>query len=258
MHTNHTRMLLYDGDCPLCRSMVAFLRRIGLTRQVNVIPWQQANITDESLGERIRSEIIMVDPESGETAGGIDVISQLFRSATLFRTLAVLLDFPFIRRLAEMLYTLIALNRRILSPPMPYGIPCACDPPENPPARRQLIWLLVCIILLPLLMAPGSAYGTIAACLFGAAGVGLSGGRKHGRYALQALVVAALWSLIMTPFLVTGFASGYRGIVMVGSVLAALITGRSWHYRAKALQLPGWLPGLWLVCQGLNLLRYLP
>lgn len=90
----------------------------------------------------IRNEMAVIDAASGEVRSGIDGLLLLIEQSRL-APLAGLLAAPPLRWLATLSYRLIAYNRRILAPPRPRSLPCACDPDPHAGYQGALIALLL-------------------------------------------------------------------------------------------------------------------
>jgi predicted DCC family thiol-disulfide oxidoreductase YuxK len=155
-----TLSLLYDGDCPMCQATVAKLERGGFLNGLQeVSPLQAAAWASPDLWERGRVEVLLVDTQSGQVWGGIDALIQLFSRKAGFKLLSKILQWPLCHGLAQGAYQMVGYNRRILSPPAPRALPCACDPPVNLTATRNLYTLLVSLIFLSLLaFAQGASF----------------------------------------------------------------------------------------------------
>ncbi len=145
-------ILLYDGICPMCQGFVYWLNKLGLTHPVNVTPWEEADpqITsnDATLAERIRVEVLLVDPTNKQIYGGIDALRQLARMTPQYHWLAQVLELPLVYESARFLYETISYNRRLLSPPKRNGVTCECDPPDSPTARLHLLLLIILFVTL--------------------------------------------------------------------------------------------------------------
>lgn len=141
-------VLLYDGECPMCQGVVKRLHAFGLTRTVTVLPAQEADWLSEELMTRSHSEILMVNRETEEVLGGVEVMIRLLERHPLYHWLGRLMALPVLKGPLAYFYRLVAMNRRILSPIPPRPIPCTCDPPDDPKARSQFYtWLLLLLCL---------------------------------------------------------------------------------------------------------------
>jgi predicted DCC family thiol-disulfide oxidoreductase YuxK len=261
-------MLLYDGDCPMCRGAVKLLERLGLARAISIRPWPQTDLPSEDLAERIRSEILLCEPDTREVLGGVQVLIRLLELHSRWRWLAPLLKWPPASRLLSVLYRTIALNRRILSPPPHRSLPCACDPPENPGARRQfylalLLFTLIGMAAFALAVSgqpserTGDVFQWIAtALLLGwipswLVGLLLFTGRMR-ELIQQSLVVSAIsgiWLLGLSPVIWIVRLAGVLDVSMapVGFLIAIAAMDYSLMRRLRTLGFPGWLHGVWLL-----------
>ena len=150
--TSTSLNLLYDGDCPMCRALVAQLQYWGFLNQIPAQPLQEAaqaeNWVDPTLLERGRLEALLVDRQTGQTWGGIDVLIQLLGLRAGFRWISWILRWPLCHSLAQGVYQTISHNRRSLSPVPSSALPCACDPPFN--LKFTVLFYLGTLLLLGL------------------------------------------------------------------------------------------------------------
>jgi predicted DCC family thiol-disulfide oxidoreductase YuxK len=263
-------MLLYDGDCPMCRGAVKLLERLGLARVISIRPWPQTDLPSEDLAERIRSEILLYVPDTREVLGGVPVLIRLIELHSRWSWLSSPLKWPPASRLLSVLYRMIALNRRILSPPPHRSLPCACDPPENPGARRQLYLTLLLFTLNgmaafalaasstgQLSESSGDIFQWIASALLlgwipgWLAGLLLFPGRMR-ELIQQSLVVSAIggiWFLGLSLIIWITRLEGLLNVSMalVGFLVAAAAMDYSLMRRLRTLGFPGWVHGVWLL-----------
>ncbi len=216
------KILVYDGDCPLCDRMSAFALRFlpGEIRQ----PLQDfsAETADRLDAAGIRNEMAVLAPASGEIRSGVPGLLWLLRgtASPILAPLARLLDRPLFRGPLTVLYRLFSFNRRILAPPLarPAGFRCACDPDDRPGYQLALIALLLGLAL-------------ILTALFGAAvaaGTGIEGIESPRRGALQMVIAAGSgWVLLLLAlFTALGLPrdlrlrfAGHLGMVMIRGLL---------------------------------------
>jgi hypothetical protein len=252
----------------MCRGTIRLLDRVGLTRGISVRPWLQTDLPNEDLAERIRREILLYDPETREVLGGIPVLIRLIELHPGCRWLAPLLKWSPISRLLAYFYRIIAMNRRILSPPPHRELPCACDPPDDPAARRQLYLILMLFTLFGMVVF---ALANSSAPIFGSAWVlfkwlatallfawipswlaGFLVLRSRMRELIQqSLVVSAIggmWLLILSPVLWIARLTGVMNASMapVGFLIAIVAMNYSLRHRLRILAFPGWLHWVWL------------
>jgi predicted DCC family thiol-disulfide oxidoreductase YuxK len=124
------KVILYDGDCPFCRTLSAFLsRRPGVSRRD----------ARETHAEEARNEVLVIDEETGEVQRGFAGLLAVFEG----RWWAAVLRLPPLRGPLSLLYRLVARNRRLLLPPAPRPIRCACDPDPSLADRIGLLALLL-------------------------------------------------------------------------------------------------------------------
>ncbi len=206
------KLLVYDGDCPLCQAASAAFVRLRLVGEADSRPFQgfQGEVRERLLDAGIHNEMAVLDPASGDIRTGPAGILWLLRE-TWLAPLARLLDRPLFRGTLERLYHLVASNRRILTPPKS-NVTCACDPDPRPGYQIALTVLLLTFAL-----------GMTA--LFGAAVATGTGLTTPARGAFQMVVAAGsgwvllflaaltLPSEVRLPFL------GHLGMVMAAGLL---------------------------------------
>ena len=134
------RVMVYDGDCPLCIGLSAAFVRLGLIPEHERRPYQAFGgpLQDRMWEAGIRNEMLVLDPASGELRAGAAGILWML-GATWIGPLAKLLARRPLLDLVSGLYRFVAYNRRFLSVPKPRAIACACDPDERPRTTWALI-----------------------------------------------------------------------------------------------------------------------
>lgn len=148
-HTITTeKLLVYDGDCPMCTASVARLLQWGLVRADQVRANHDLSLPDLELAEAsgIRNEIVAIDVANRRTRVGFDALLWTIVDNVRFPSLLRLLGLPGMRQLMSYGYRTISYNRRIISPPK-RTIACACDPEVTLPRRLMLIVPLVVFAL---------------------------------------------------------------------------------------------------------------
>ncbi|MFH8403437.1 thiol-disulfide oxidoreductase DCC family protein [Streptomyces sp. NPDC018019] len=119
-------VLVYDGDCGFCTTSVRFAER-RIRPRCTVTAWQFADL--EALGvtqERAEHEVLWITP-AGTVYGGAQAVAKLLMSARgAWAVPGALLTLPPLRRLAHVVYRLVADNRHR----MPGGT-AACSLPSH-------------------------------------------------------------------------------------------------------------------------------
>lgn len=179
------KLLVFDGDCSLCRAAAAGFEKRGWVAPGCARPYESFS---EAIRERLdavgfRNEMAIFAPESGEIRTGMaGLLWALGDSRPALSRLGS--TWPFSAFLGVG-YRMIAANRRILAPRPNPQIACACDPD---PAPRQNLLLAVCLVLLGLLMS--AVAGGVLAQPFG-----VLSGWEGAAYAL--FVVVPGWCLFV-------------------------------------------------------------
>jgi predicted DCC family thiol-disulfide oxidoreductase YuxK len=118
-------VLIFDGDCGFCTTSVTFARR-WINRDVDAIPWQQADLHALGLTQQDCEEAVQYRDDHGQwSSGGAAVVALLRDARPPWRWLGGLLAQRFIAGGVERVYRLVANNRHRL----PGGTP-ACQAPQ--------------------------------------------------------------------------------------------------------------------------------
>jgi hypothetical protein len=258
---------------------VELLRRWELLEPAEVRPLQDGSELGLSKSEQegLRSELLLWSPATRESFKGYDGILKLLALKGNHPILASIGAWWMARRVGKWAYSLVSLNRRILSPPATGGIACECDPPFHL-GYRSALFTVLCLILLGGAFLYGASLpgGTLETAVKNpwakvllAAGAGWALSLVAFLAALpgrfrdvfwQSLVVLALGALLLLPlaaanFLLVPLEAPPRAFVLLNSLTGAaslflmLMATRRRHQR---LGLPSWTPWLWLVstCTG--------
>jgi predicted DCC family thiol-disulfide oxidoreductase YuxK len=126
------RVLVYDGDCPLCVATSERLERAGHLpeggrRAFQALPEDQAKrLLDAGFADRMA----VVDEDSGEIRTGLPALLWVFegRPAPLWARVASRRPWSAV---ASFAYRVVASNRRAIAPRSPGRPPCACEPGED-------------------------------------------------------------------------------------------------------------------------------
>lgn len=231
--TTAEKFLAYDGDCPMCTSLIGWLLRAGL-----VTP-EQARSNHDLQGEDlevvraagIRNQLVVLDPATRQTRAGADglvwIIGDNLGRPWWIRALGL----PGVRQLVSFAYEAVSYNRRIISPPR-HQIVCDCEP-EVTVARRLM--LIVPVTLKALL-------------LFGLLGVAVHLGEPtadalHSAWVTLA-VVACGWAVLSVTAL--ALLKGEKRIDYIGHLGVTLLAGSLVLLPAAAIIafLPGTAPAI--------------
>lgn len=222
------KILVYDGDCPMCWWISQRFVDLGLIREEFRRPFQAFDgERARAMGEAgIRNEMLVLDESSDELRAGIAGFLWLLEETRL-GGLARLGRLAPVRAGLRVVYRTIAYNRRILAPPE-RGIVCECDP--DPHRGFRTLFLL-----------------TISAFVVGAAAVcGLAIDRAlgvgGGLHAVVAVVV--LWGALVLVGRLTLPVSLFR---LIGSAAVVLAIGLLAALPALALSLAVERTAAWLL-----------
>jgi predicted DCC family thiol-disulfide oxidoreductase YuxK len=240
------KVLVYDGDCPMCRGTVALLLRAGWVRSEQLrsnheIAEQDADVVRAA---GIRNQLVVLDLGSRQSRSGVEGLLWIARDNARHRLLVRILGLPLVRQLLRIGYETISYNRRILSPPR-RQIVCDCEPEVTLPRRLMLVVpaLLVTIALqgafgaalvqaalFPTTPSSDARTGAILAILAGGSGaLGmavvalLSLGEKRLDYIAHLVVTMFIGSLCLLPATVGFFVLPPRFAIALGGL--SLVAG---------------------------------
>jgi predicted DCC family thiol-disulfide oxidoreductase YuxK len=111
-------VLIYDGDCAMCRASALWLMRLALAGgQLEILPCRSAprrarypHITDEAC--MMAMQLVLPD---GRTLAGADAVPELLRRIRGLGWVATVFALPGARPLSRRVYAWIARNRMHLS-----------------------------------------------------------------------------------------------------------------------------------------------
>jgi predicted DCC family thiol-disulfide oxidoreductase YuxK len=111
-------VLIYDGDCSMCRASALWLMRLALTSgELEILPCRSAprhirfpHLTDEACMTAM--QLVLPD---GRTLAGADAVPELLRRIHGLGWLATVFALPGARPIARHAYAWIAKNRMRLS-----------------------------------------------------------------------------------------------------------------------------------------------
>jgi predicted DCC family thiol-disulfide oxidoreductase YuxK len=118
--------LVYDGDCAFCSRCATVARRL-LPARVQVVPWQGYDLAAAGVtAARAQQEVLWIGPD-GTVAGGAPAVAQALRAVGgPWSVAGAVLAAPPLRRLAPVVYRLVAANRYRLP-----GGTAACQVPPR-------------------------------------------------------------------------------------------------------------------------------
>ncbi len=186
------KIVVYDGDCSMCRGTIAALVRARLVRPDQTRSNHDLSDADFAIvnAAGIRNQLVVLDLRTRETRAGTDGLLWFLREKTGNNLLVRLFGLPGFRHLLRVGYEAISYNRRIISPPR-NQIVCDCEPEATLARRLTLIVpvLLCAVLLVALFGATAFHAGELGDALAGAllALLGISG--------LAVMIVVALVAL---------------------------------------------------------------
>jgi predicted DCC family thiol-disulfide oxidoreductase YuxK len=204
------KILVYDGDCPMCDAGSALVMRALRLPEERRKPFQsfEGEMAGRLLAAGMQDEMAVIDPASGEIRTGVPGILGLLRE-TRAGWVARLLDRPWLHPALSAAYHLVAYNRRTIAPPRRKpAFVCACDPEYRPG------WLIALIaVLLAFALGMTGLFGAVVASETGLLSPARMLIAAGSGWVLLFLAALALPRETRLPFL------GHLGMVMAGGLL---------------------------------------
>lgn len=125
----------FDEDCGICQATVRFLRPLDAGRRLTFLGYVEPlplppGMDLDALEARRTYEIVVYAPERGFVHGGARGIVEILSALPLLRFLVWPARLPGLSHLAEMLYRLVARNRRRISAALGLNA-CRVRPPAG-------------------------------------------------------------------------------------------------------------------------------
>ena len=114
-------LLLFDGECRLCRRAVRWVRAWDLARRIVCLPYQHPlvpRVLPDVPPSRLASEMLFVAP-SGARHHGLDGLRRLLRLLPGGLPLRLLLSIPGVPALVRPVYRWLATHRHRLTTALP-------------------------------------------------------------------------------------------------------------------------------------------
>ena len=271
------RVLVVDGDCPMCMGFAGVLIRLRLIAPEARRPLQtlEPELAERAVEAGVRNEIVALDPSTGALHPGLAGILWALEPSAL-GPLARLASRPALLRPLGALYRFVAYNRRFLTtpkPPEPGEIRCACEPDPRPALQGALIAVAAAFALAvslglglaapPGLRVVGARLGVLGPTvklfwpwalpvLLGAtldASVRLP-------YLTHLAATAAAGAAVLAPLALAGIlapdavADPFESLLQVSLICAALLMFAMQRKRVAFLRLRGIWLATWVACAG--------
>ncbi len=252
------KMLVYDGNCPLCNWYTGVFAKHGI-----LLPEQRrtfAMFSHEELQTmmqfpRAKHEVPLVDMDGGPTLYGVEALVYLLghRFAVLHRVMRCRLA----QGAANILYALVSYNRRFIAFSRPSACSFDCTPDYN--RTYRLLFIALCMVLAAMIVLPFAAAfpgGTAGQVLL--AGTALVAAMcvvpvflllpdVFREYISHCVVVVLLGSLPLGISGVCALAFNEAGWLVAGAICTALLT--TWLYNIRLQRMgmgTAWL-AVWIV-----------
>ena len=114
---SRSRVIIFDGNCGVCSSIVGFLARHDSSARLRFVPSADAG---DLLGQGVTRELldetlVAIDPSTGRHFTRSAAVRQIARCLPGGRPIAWLIGLPGVRRLADVLYDAFARRRSRIS-----------------------------------------------------------------------------------------------------------------------------------------------
>jgi predicted DCC family thiol-disulfide oxidoreductase YuxK len=206
-----TKVLVFDGDCPMCLGAIAWLTRSGLVSRKQTV--SHHDLPPEELeivrAAGIRNQLVVLDRSSNETRIGSDGLLWIVGDNPQYRWLARLLSLPVARQLLRFGYEAVSYNRRIISPPQ-HRIACDCEP-EVTTGRRLMLILPALVVAVMAFAVCGAAFAPAFDIDPGLAGL--------------ALVLSKGIAIVALSMVIATAGRGHEPLQYVGHFSLALVSG---------------------------------
>lgn len=225
--TTAEKYLAYDGDCPMCTSLVGLLLRTKLvtTEQARSNHDLQGDDLDDVRAAGIRNQLVVLDPATRQTRVGAEGLLWIIGDNLGRPWWIRVLGLPGMRQLVSFAYEAVSYNRRIISPPR-HQIVCDCEPEVTLGRRLMLI-------------VPASL---LALTLFGLLGLAVHQGEGLVDALQSAVTTIAIvgcgWSVLAVTAVV--LLRGEKRIDYMGHLGVTLLAGALVMLPATAIV--AWLP----------------
>lgn len=150
MKALQNNVLIYDGDCPMCRMYSHAFVKAKMLEPSGIQSYNNmtATVKNEINVDRARNEIALVDTSKHSVVYGIDSWLKIF--SYHFPVMAFLTRFKPFYSLLKGLYLFISYNRRVIAPGKQLHKGGSCDPDYN--IKWRWIYIGVSSLLIAILL----------------------------------------------------------------------------------------------------------
>ena len=104
--------IYYDGECGFCKKLVLFIRKFFLTPETQILPAQS---DPEINADMISKNSWVVVDHTGKRFYKFDAMILACKESWILWPFAWILKFPLISKVGNLLYEIVASNRKIAS-----------------------------------------------------------------------------------------------------------------------------------------------
>jgi predicted DCC family thiol-disulfide oxidoreductase YuxK len=116
LHDSSRPTVIYDGDCAFCLQRIAEIKGWDKEQQLTFLP-RQAQESEERFPQiaaiKLDDGILFIE-DNGRVHVAADAMYQIYLHLPVWRRLAWLYQVPLIKQLCQVVYALIAANRKRL------------------------------------------------------------------------------------------------------------------------------------------------
>lgn len=258
MKTLHDHIIVYDQDCPLCRSYTGAFIKTGMLEENGRVSFNEFIADQHSQLDmaRSRDEIALINKRTGDVTYGLDSLLKILENS--IPLLKPLFRLKWFRFSMQKLYLLVSYNRKVISPASQFESPTSCTPSFNLTYRWVYIllsWVFTSVVLssfttrlVPLI--PASTFlrewlicgGQI---IFQSLVFAVTRERRLLHYLGNLMTVSNIGSLLLLPSLFLRLANPLFFAAWFVCVVAFMLFE---HYRrTKILELPVWISATWIL-----------
>ena len=113
-HRSQSYLLVFDGECDMCRRSVDWIRRRDAHGVIEALPYQDPSVVEQfpEIPRRAFERAIQLVRPEGARLEGARAVEEILRLIPRTRPMAPFFRVPGVRWLAQRIYQIVARNRR--------------------------------------------------------------------------------------------------------------------------------------------------